>query len=269
VTGYKFDYESKVWGGDIIRLSPIYFRASRLYWALKSLQAVKGKVLDVGCGVGDFPEAIQYYRPDLDIYAVDISNQAITLAKKRELNVDFRVADAQKLPYSNDFFDAVVCFDLIEHVRSPSKALKQIYRILKPGGVFHVFLPTEGNFFTLEGLFIKLGWRGKEIHGAHPHVFTTREALGIVNQGGFKVLKKRWGDHFIHQSVEIIHFSTLLLLKRNMHSTIEGYINIAKPSFTISIIKLIKNCVSSLSFIETMSLFWFPGLGLHLTCRKN
>lgn len=54
--GYKFDYETKVWGGDVIRLSPVYFRASRLCWALKALKKVKesGKVLDVGCGEGDF-----------------------------------------------------------------------------------------------------------------------------------------------------------------------------------------------------------------------
>ena len=45
--GYKFDYEKKVWGGDIILLRPIYFRASRLKYALKELAKVKGKILDI------------------------------------------------------------------------------------------------------------------------------------------------------------------------------------------------------------------------------
>lgn len=267
--GYKFDYERKMWGGGVIRLSPWYFRASRLYWALKALRKVKGEVLDVGCGAGDFSEAISHFRPDLTIHAVDISKKAIAYAKTRGLKVSFKTADVQNLPYKDNSFDAVVCFDLIEHVKSPSKALKEIRRVLKPGGVFHVFLPTEGNIFTLEGLLIKLGWKAKEIYGGHPHHFTIKQAFTLVKDTGFSVTGFKWGDHLVHQLSEVLHFSFLAIRGRNMDYTVEGYLSENGKGISTSALKGVKNTVASLSFIETMLLCWLPALGLHLTCRKR
>jgi len=269
MAGYKFDYETKLWGGEVLRLMPSHFRASRLYYALQALSHTKGKVLDTGCGLGDFSEAIKHYYPHLDIYAIDISKKAVSRARKRVPAVSFAVADVQALPFKDNYFDAVVCFDLIEHVRYPQKALREIARVLKPGGVFHLFIPTEGNVFTPEGLLIRLGWKGKELYGGHPHSFTPNGAKDMVDKAGFTIVKSRWGDHFIHQALEILHFTTLLLRRKNISTTVEGLLSTSGSNPAIYPLKLVKNFLATLSYYETRALYWLPALGLHLTLTRN
>lgn len=269
MSGYKFDYEKKVWGGETLRLSPVHFRASRLFWALREISNKKGKLLDVGCGVGDFAESFKHYRPGLEIHATDISSNAIAKAKKRKLKVIFKVADAQKLSFKNETFDVVTCFDLIEHVCYPKKVIGEIYRVLKPGGLFHAFIPTEKNLLSVEGLFIKLGWKGKEIYGGHPHHFSKKQVLSLLEKTGFKVEKVRWGEHLINQIIEVLYFSALSIRGKNVERTVEGYLASAESSRFIGFAKILKSTIATLSFIETILLFWFPGLGVHVTCIKK
>ena len=269
MSGYKFDYEKKVWGGEKLRLSPVHFRASRLYYALIELKGVRGKILDVGCGVGDFSEAIEFYRPDLDVYAVDISSKAIALAKKRNLKVHFKVCDAQKLPFKSNFFDAIVCFDLIEHVKSPKRVLDEIYRVLKPKGILHTFIPMEDNIFSMEGMLIRLGWKAKEIYGGHPHHFSYSWIRNTVNESGFEIRISRWGEHLVNQILEIIYFTWLSIRQKNVRYSVEGYFALTNPRLLIRCIKFVKNILATLSYLETRLFYWLPGLGLHLTCIKQ
>lgn len=267
--GHLFDYEKKVWGGETLRLSPVHFRASRLFYALGAIKKTKGKLLDVGCGVGDFPEAIGHYRPDLEVYGIDVSKRAIRLAKKRVKKVRFKVADVQDLPFADESFDTVTCFDLLEHVEDPKKTLDEIYRVLKPKGVFHTFIPTEGELCSLEGPLIKLGWKAKEIYGAHLHHFTARQVKEILEQSHFQIVKTRWGEHLTNQLIEIAYFSWLSFRGKNLQHTVEGYLSFARPSFKISLLRLIKNLLATISYFETRLLWWLPALGLHITCLKK
>ena len=82
MSGYKFDYEKKVWGGEMLRLSPIYLRASRLFFALKDIKNENGKLLDIGCGAGDFIEAFSYYLPKYELIGIDISPEHPDIVEK-------------------------------------------------------------------------------------------------------------------------------------------------------------------------------------------
>lgn len=269
MAGYKFDYETKVWGGEKLRMRPIHFRASRLYYALQEIPNKKAKLLDVGCGVGDFPDAFSVYLPKMEIHAIDISKRAIDLAKKRNQKVHFKVANAEKLPYKDDTFDVVTCFDLIEHVEHPERVIQEIYRVLKPGGVFHTFIPTEDQPVSLEGIFIKAGWTAKEVYGGHPHHFTPGWAKSILTDNGFRIDKTRWGEHLVNQVIELIYFSLLALRRRNAPQSVEGYLGSAKKTPLITLLTLVKNAAAATSYYETRALSWFPGLGIHATCTKT
>jgi len=214
MSGYKFDYEKKVAGGDVIRLRPYYFRASRLYWALRAIKTYRGSLLDVGCGAGDLLEAFSFYRQDLNLTGIDLSHKSIALAKKRSLKARFLVGDAQALPFKDDSFDIVTCFDVIEHVERPEAVLGEIGRILKSSGIFQAFIPTEMNRLSLEGLLLKGGWKGKEIYAGHPHHFSLAEVKKMLKKNGFKIINLAWGDHLIHQLAEIAYFTFLSKRKK-------------------------------------------------------
>jgi ubiquinone/menaquinone biosynthesis C-methylase UbiE len=94
------------------------------------------KVLDVGCGNGYVLS--HYAKEGANVFGVDITQAGIHLCNKRfdylDLKGDFRVADAQSLPFQNDTFDCVCSMGVLHHVPNTQKALDEIWRVLKPGG---------------------------------------------------------------------------------------------------------------------------------------
>ena len=98
-------------------------------------------VLDAGCGVGYgtafLAEAARH------VLGVDRSEEAIGYARSRYArpNVEFEVADLAALPSADDAFDAVCCFETIEHLRDQTAFLEEVRRVLRPGGAFLVSTP--------------------------------------------------------------------------------------------------------------------------------
>ena len=91
------------------------------------------KVLEIGCGTGLFTE--QLALTEHQIVAIDISSTLLNLAKKRinRSNVVFEKEDAHKTSFGNDSFDFIVGSSALHHLDSGA-ALKEFFRILKPGG---------------------------------------------------------------------------------------------------------------------------------------
>lgn len=96
------------------------------------------KVLDVGCGGGSFAcEAAKFVGSSGSVAGIDISEDQITAAQAlcgSQPNVEFRVANALDLPYSDDLFDVVYAYSSLEYVPEIDTALSEIKRVLKPGG---------------------------------------------------------------------------------------------------------------------------------------
>src|SRR5438270_5541886 len=138
-----FDYESKQWGSAPVSARPWHLQGLRLRYCLEDLASVRGACLDAGCGGGNMVRAIQHARPDLSLTGVDGSVRAIRAASREHSEIRFEVGDVEALPFSPASFDAVVMFDVLEHVERPGLALGEIVRVLKPGGLFHLALPLE------------------------------------------------------------------------------------------------------------------------------
>jgi len=90
------------------------------------------KVLEVGCGRGDFSLFLASYSEQ--VQGIDFSVSAIEIAEQRSClsnssNVEFRVADAQDLPFLNNEFDVVYSCECIEHLPNPQQAINEIYRV--------------------------------------------------------------------------------------------------------------------------------------------
>lgn len=93
----------------------------------------KERVLDIGCGTGKYVAYLLSKGTHAE--GVDISNKAVSLARKYYPSATFKVAPAEKLPYADKTFDAVYSFDVLEHLGDPEKAVKEIKRVLKKGGI--------------------------------------------------------------------------------------------------------------------------------------
>jgi len=97
-------------------------------------------LLDAGCGMGDllmrFPEGREQIH-----YGVDMSKDYVEVAHERGLKV--YEARIEKMPFIRNVFDVVVCTDVLEHVLDLNAAVKELLRVLKPGGVLIVRTPNE------------------------------------------------------------------------------------------------------------------------------
>lgn len=108
---------------------------------LSAASLSKGQsVLEFGCATGWLTNNLA----DLGVHAkgIDISNQAIKLSHALKENrparpgaiFDTLLYDGKIIPFQNEFFDRVVCFDAFHHVSDQKDSLKEMFRILKPGG---------------------------------------------------------------------------------------------------------------------------------------
>lgn len=112
------------------------------YALISELSPRRGmKVLDVGCGTGDTVLKIaEEVGPNGKVVGVDFSPEGIAQAKKKALShglekvTEFRVADAETLPFEDNFFDAVISECVVCLIPDKQRVLNEKVRVLKPGG---------------------------------------------------------------------------------------------------------------------------------------
>ena len=103
------------------------------------------KILEVGCGNGDFSNYLSVNH-SADITGLDFSTESIRIAnsKKEKFKATtskYLVGDAQSLPFADEVFDYVVSCECLEHVPDPQKMIYELYRVVKKKGI--VILTTE------------------------------------------------------------------------------------------------------------------------------
>lgn len=264
-----FDYESKVWGGPAVRLSPTYIQALKLRYCLEDLEAIRGRVLDIGCGAGNMPKAIKHYRPDLEVWGTDLSQAALKAALAQPEGARFVASGGERLPFPDGFFDAVTMFDVLEHIPDPLGALREIRRVLRPGGLFHLFLPLERQPFTIYAPLFRLGWKAKQEHCGHIQFYSDAECREQMEQAGFEVVNRRWSIHPIYALVDVAYFTMLSLRGKHVSTSVEGFVNGGPPTPARRFVGLLKDVLVAMGYYESRLLRWMPGGGGHFTGVKR
>lgn len=259
---------NREWGFETITLSPFYFNALRLEYALRAISGIGGKVLELGCGAGAFVRAIKHYRPDLEFTGTDIDKFLVAQAKKMDKKNTYKVANAQKLTFNKESFNAVIAFDVIEHLKSPKSAFGEAFRVLKKRGVFHASIPLEADPFTIPGLFIKLGFRPKEIYAGHIQSFNSKDIINMLDEAGFKEISCVFSGHIMYQLMDFAYFSGLSIFAKKPSRTVEGYIENLKKGKTRNLLNTIISFFSFLSWSESRFLPFIPGQIGHFTAIK-
>lgn len=153
---------------------------SKYYKTIKSFNKYRSnnRILDIGCFYGTFLNAASDF--DWEIYGTEISKDIIPHAKKNT-NGDIRLGELEDINFEENYFDVIVMMDVIEHLPDPLKTLKEINRILRPGGLLYFDTP---NFDSLERKII-----GKDLHTIFPwhfYFFNSRTILNLLNKSNFK-----------------------------------------------------------------------------------
>lgn len=112
----------------------------------------KKNILEVGCGAGS--DLVVFALSGADVNAIDLSDKSVELARSnltlRGLSGDVRVADAENLPYKDNYFDFVYSWGVLHHTPDTQKAINEIYRVLKPGGEICVMLYNRRSLVSLQ-----------------------------------------------------------------------------------------------------------------------
>ncbi len=120
-------------------------------------------ILDVGTGPGSI--SILLAGMGHHVTAVDLSEQMLGHARKNAENngvtVDFRIGDAENLPFDDNTFDAVVNRWVLWTITDPKTALQEWHRVLKPGGRVCII---DGNWYTKKSLFQKTWQQGSRLY---------------------------------------------------------------------------------------------------------
>jgi SAM-dependent methyltransferase len=135
------------------------------------------RALEVGYGAGIVlynlaPHFSELHGLDLDADPVSAGRRLQSVGVDSNL-VKGSVLDMRGV-YSDEFFDLVVCFSVMEHLSDPQRALAELWRVLKPSGVAIVGMPAVNRF--MEYAFQAIGFKGIEDH----HITTPAQVLSIL-----------------------------------------------------------------------------------------
>ncbi|MCL2357147.1 MAG: class I SAM-dependent methyltransferase [Defluviitaleaceae bacterium] len=142
------------------------------------------KVLDAGCGNGGLLGAISR-NADISGFGVDISPKMIDECRARFPHIDFRVSEAENLPFDDGAFDVVIICCVLHHLAEPQKFFTEARRVLRPGGrliVGEIWLPP-----LVKQIFECVVF---PIHNAGDNKLFTRRALKkFFMQNGFRIIE--------------------------------------------------------------------------------
>ncbi len=150
--------------------------------------AARGRLLDVGCATGFFLDLAR--SQGWEVVGSEVSEFSAHYARQT-LGLDVRLGTLKQLSFEGEAFDVVTMWDVIEHVPDPLGELREVWRILRDGGVLSIITPDAGSLIAR-----LLGARWEEFRRVREHVyfFSRRTMRETLRKAGFGVLKTEYAD---------------------------------------------------------------------------
>lgn len=190
---------------------PIMFRVEQEHWWYTGRRKIltafveqicrqvtdrRPRILDVGCGTGANLLMLSEYG---EAEGVDISEDALAFCRERGLD-KVRLGAGEKLPYEDGTFDLVTALDVVEHMDDDLAGLREMRRVLRPGGRVLLFVPT---FMFLWGL--------QDDVSNHRRRYRLPELRRVLEQAGFEIERTTYAN--------ITFFLPILLMRQLMRLT--------------------------------------------------
>ena len=158
-------------------------------------------LLDMGCGEGRHSIGA-YIETQANILGLDLSMKDLKIAQNRLNDFDtsniksvcqFGEADIVSIPLLDSSLDAVICSEVLEHVNSPQESIKELIRVLKPGGVLALSVPR----YMPELICWKLSKEYSKTPGGHVRIFKHKQLKKLGINNGLEYQSFHWA-HGLH-----------------------------------------------------------------------
>lgn len=165
-----------------------YFWARRFYAKLVDrITPKKGAILEMGCGFGDL---LKFLEEDYQTVGIDISRDAIKEARKRLKKTKLLIMTAKQIDrLENNSFDTVIASHILEHLKNPKAAIKKVFKLLKPKGIFFIVVP---NTLSLGRKIKRRDWVGYR-DKTHISLYDPERWFKLLQEAGFSI-EKTFGD---------------------------------------------------------------------------
>ena len=234
-----------------------YALAKRLKVIHPFLTSNSTRFLDCGCGAGEyvFQIADQF---GLDTFGIEYDREKVAQARLNPQH-GYRISqgDVQSLPFGEGSFDYAMLNEVLEHVPDDSAALKDVHRVLKPGGLLFVFSPNRWFPFETHGVYVRRSNR----RVPHWVPFVPYVPLSLGNRF-LRYWARNYGQKELRMSVTTAGFS--ILRSSYVWQTFEGIsgrqpklVTIFKPA-----LRKLANCLEGTPFLTRF------GVSQALVCCK-
>jgi len=179
-----------------------WFRGTRrviLHWANDAVGGglEKLRVADVGCGPGT---TLSWLSHVPRIVGIDRAALCLELARERAPTAELVQGNAEHLPLKAEQFDLVLCLDILEHLEHPDKAVKELHRILKPGGMLICTVPAW-----------QFLWSEHDVALGHHRRYRKKAFKNMLEEGGFHVPRISYYNFFLFPPIASVRVAQRLI----------------------------------------------------------
>lgn len=137
-------------------------------------------VLEAGCGTGRI--LIPLAKRGINSYGVDPSQNMLNILKnkKKDLKINIKRGDIEKIPYPDNTFDVVFTMHVLMHMVRYEKAIGEMYRVLKPGGKMIVDFPNKYSPYTILSIILNP-------NKVRTHLFSKKYLKKLFNRYNYKI----------------------------------------------------------------------------------
>lgn len=189
---------------------------SKVLQVISRLRIRADRMLDIGCGNGEFTVKIAKLVQAKEVYGVDIDEKALLEAERRGIHTLKIDIYKERLPFSSNYFDLCTAIEVIEHIPHGDNMIAEIHRVLKHDGLLIITTPNLASiinrlllFFgyqpmhsVLPSLFYRIGLPGRPKkrtlktsdsmpapYATHISAYTLKGLKDLLEVYGFKVIK--------------------------------------------------------------------------------
>ena len=160
-----------------------------------------GVLLDVGCGEGRHIFGVMQDYPLMKCIGIDMDHESIKIAEEgydyfksiSQAGAEFLKGSAYNIPFPDNFFDLVICSEVLEHLHEYNDAVKEMHRVLKPGGKLYASVPASWP----EKICWNLSKDYQNQPGGHLRIFNQKKLVSEIQDEGFLFLSSE-RFHAIH-----------------------------------------------------------------------